>query len=70
MKLIDEWRQAHKWLSVQIPAINAAFLLVWSQLPQKFQDVLPVPVVIGIAVFLLVAGVFGRVVDQTPKEPQ
>lgn len=68
MKLVNNWREARKWLSMKIPAANAAFLLTWSQLPQKFQDALPLPWVIGIAVLLLLAGMFGRVVDQTPKE--
>lgn len=67
MKLVDDWRSALRWFSVQVPAVNAAFLLTWSQLPQKFQDALPLPWVIGIAVVLLVVGVVGRLVKQTPK---
>lgn len=64
MKLVEDWRKAYKWLSVQIPAINAAFLLTWTQLPQKFQEALPLPWVIGIAVSLLVLGMVGRLMHQ------
>ena len=64
MRLVDDWRKALKWFSVQIPAANAAFLLTWSQLPAKFQEALPLPWVIGIAVGLLVLGVAGRLVKQ------
>lgn len=64
MKLVDDWRGALRWLSVQIPAINAAFLVTWANLPAKFQEALPVPWVIGIAVGLLVLGVVGRLIKQ------
>lgn len=68
MKLVDDARSAWRWLSMQIPAANTAFLATWALLPQKFQDALPMPWVIGIAVVLLVLGMVGRVVDQTPKD--
>lgn len=68
MRLVDDWRKALRWFSVQIPAANAAFLLTWTTLPPKFQDALPVPWVVGIAVALLVAGIFGRLVQQEPVE--
>lgn len=64
MKLVDDWKGCLRWFSVQIPAVNAAFLLTWTQLPAKFQDALPIPWVVGIAVGLLVLGVIGRLVDQ------
>jgi hypothetical protein len=65
--LIEDAKQAWRWLSMQIPAFNATFLLVWASLPQKFQDALPLPWVIGIAVVLLVAGMVGRLVKQGDK---
>ena len=64
MKLISEWKKIYKYISVQIPALNVAFLGTWALLPQKFQDALPVPWVIAIAILLLVAGVFGRIIAQ------
>jgi hypothetical protein len=64
MKLVPEVRKAWRWLSIQIPALNVAFLGTWSLLPQKFQDALPLPWVVGIAVGLLVLGMFGRLVKQ------
>ena len=69
MKLIDNWRQAWRMLSVQIPTINIAFLGTWAALPDKFQDALPMPWVIGIAVVLIVFGVVGRLIAQ-PKVEQ
>lgn len=64
MKLVDDWKTAWKWLSVQLPALNLAFLGAWAALPAKFQDAIPLPWVIGIAVALIVLGMFGRLVKQ------
>lgn len=61
---VPNWRRAWRWLSVNIPALNVAFLATWAALPAKFQNALPMPWVLGIAVFLILAGVFGRLVDQ------
>jgi hypothetical protein len=67
MKIVEEWRQSWRWLSVQVPALNTAFLGTWALLPEKFQDSLPLPYVLGIAIALLVLGVAGRLIDQAPK---
>ena len=70
MRLTDNWQDAWKWFSIQFPVINTAFLSTWAVLPSKFQDILPVSVVIGIAVVLIVAGVAGRMISQTPEAPE
>jgi hypothetical protein len=64
VKLIPNWREGWRMFSVQIPTLNVAFLATWAALPVKFQDALPLPWVIGIAVALIVAGIFGRLVHQ------
>ena len=68
MKPVEDWKRCWKWFSVQIPALNTAFLVTWVALPAKFQDALPIPWVIGIAIVLIVLGVAGRMIDQTPKD--
>ena len=68
LKPVPDWRQAWRWLSIQFPVINTAFLATWALLPAKFQDSLPLPWVLGIAIALLVLGVAGRLIDQTPKD--
>lgn len=68
LALIEDWRKAHKWFSVQFNILNGSFLATWALLPEKFQNALPVSTVIIIAVVLLVLGTVGRVIDQTPKE--
>lgn len=64
-KLVRNASSAWRWFSMQASSVNAAFLVVWAALPPKFQDSLPVPWVIGIAVTLLVLGMIGRMVDQS-----
>lgn len=68
MKLIDNAKQWYKMFSLQANALNVAFLGTWSLLPAKFQDVLPVPVVIGIAVALILLGTVGRLIKQPSVE--
>lgn len=66
-RLVPEWRRCLRWFSVNIPALNLAFLGAWSVLPAKFQDALPMPWVVGIAAALIVLGVVGRLIEQKPK---
>lgn len=68
-KLIANWRKAWRMLSVQIPAINAAFIATWAALPQKFQDAYPLPWALGTVLVLLVLGVVGRLVKQPKVQP-
>ena len=70
MRLTEDWKDAWKWFSIQVPVVNTAFLSTWASLPAKFQDILPIGVVIGIAVALLILGVVGRVINQTTKEDE
>ena len=67
-KLIADWRQGFKWFSVQVPAINSALILTWTQIPVKFQDAYPVKWLLATVLFLLVLGVYGRLVDQAKPE--
>ena len=68
MRLVTNWKRSLRWFSTQAHLINLAFLGTWSTLPEKFQDALEPPWVIGIAAALIVLGVVGRVIDQTPKD--
>lgn len=71
MKLVEGYKGAWKWFSVQFPLVNTAFLSTWALLPEKFQNALPITAVIVIAVVLIVAGVAGRLIHQDkPKDPQ
>ena len=66
MKLIDNWRQAWRWFSVQSMLIAGAIQTTWLTLPADLKDTIPVGWVLGVAVAVLVLGVIGRLIDQTP----
>lgn len=65
INFVSDWRKSWRWLSVQVPAVNTAFLATWALLPVKFQDALPLPAVLAIAIVLIALGVAGRMVDQS-----
>lgn len=64
MNLIPNWRRAWRMLSVQIPAINAAFIATWASIPAKFQDAYPLPWALATVLVLLVLGIVGRLIAQ------
>lgn len=64
---VEDWRQAASWLSIQAMALNTAFLATWALVPERFQNKIGEDWVTGIAIALLVLGMFGRLTKQ--KEP-
>jgi hypothetical protein len=67
--LVDNWKQAWRWFSVQANLLNMAFLATWALLPAKFQDALPEWLMFSIAGTLLALGVAGRLVTQDKPAP-
>lgn len=68
VRFVPGWRRCWRWFSVNVPAVNVAFLSTWAMLPSKFQDALPVWAVLVIAVALIVAGMFGRLIEQESRD--
>ena len=69
MKLVDNWRAAPKWLSMQLIAAS----VIWETLPPEAKAVIPVEWQGYITLGLLIGAAIGRVIDQgtaLPKEPQ
>jgi type VI protein secretion system component VasF len=64
MKLIDEWRRAHRMLSMQAMSAATALLGAWNALPDSLQTLVPQRYVLWTAVALLVLGMVGRLVKQ------
>jgi hypothetical protein len=63
-KLIDNWRRAHRMISVQLMTLTAALQAVWPSIPQDLKDALPHGLVHWVSIVLLGAAVFGRLLDQ------
>jgi hypothetical protein len=64
MKLIPDWRQAWKFLSVQAFAIIIALPMIWATLPADVKGYLPDDWKPWIMMALAVAGILGRIIDQ------
>lgn len=67
MKLIEEWRSAWKWFSVQSMALATAALVTWGLIPEDLKTALPSWLVPIFAAGLLILGIAGRLVQQNPK---
>jgi hypothetical protein len=69
MKLVDNWKEAWSWLSMQF--LTLAF--IWVALPEDTQTVivswLPDGVETHVTSILLVAAAVGRVIDQHKVKP-
>jgi hypothetical protein len=64
MKLIDNWKSAHRMFSVQAMATAAAIQGAWPLIPDDLRAALPHNVVHWVSIVLLGAGVLGRLVQQ------
>ena len=64
-KLVNDWKNAPKWLSTQMMAVAASVQMAWMGLPEDMKATIPQDWVGVITTFLLIAGIAGRVVDQS-----
>lgn len=69
MKLIDDWKSAHRWFSVQAMTLAMAIQGAWPAIPEDMRSTLPPSLVHWVTIALLVAGVAGRLIDQPAKQP-
>jgi len=67
IKLVEDWRQAWRWFSVQAMAVATAFLAVWAAFPEDLKAVLPAGCTKAIAIAVLLVGLVGRLVQQPKK---
>lgn len=63
-KLVDDWKQAHKWFSVQCLALAGAINGAWAAIPAEMQATIPQDWITYATIALMVLGTLGRVVDQ------
>ena len=68
IKPIEGWRRAWRWFSVQAMVLAGALQGAWLVLTPAMQASIPQNIVQAITLTLLVLGVVGRLVDQTPKD--
>ena len=63
-KLIDDWRNAWKWISVNAMVAAGAIQGAWLQIPEDLKAHVPPQLVSGATIALLVLGVAGRLIKQ------
>lgn len=64
MKLVGDWKEAPRWLSVQVLTILAATPFVWMTLPPDVKDMLPPEWRPWVLSILAIGGIIGRLKDQ------
>lgn len=67
--LVSDWKAAHRWLSVQIPAGLAVVATVYEMLPAA-QAYVPANVFRWLMIIGLVCAILGRLLAQPKAEPQ
>ncbi len=64
MNLIENWKKAHKMISVQAMALALAIQATWTSLPPDLLASLPPHLGHYVTVALLALGIVGRIVVQ------
>lgn len=67
MTLVQEWKTAWRWFSVQAMAATAAVQMVWAGLPDDLKQHLPERLVAALSLGLLLVGIAGRLVRQEKR---
>lgn len=70
MKLVENWRRAWRWISVQSMVVAVAVQGAWAFIPDDLRASFPKDYLQAVTVLLLLVGVAGRLVKQTPEPPK
>jgi hypothetical protein len=65
IKLVKNWKRAHRWLSMRFLAASAALQAGFAVLPDDLRMTLPAWLMHGSAIALLVCAALGRLLDQS-----
>ncbi len=64
MKIINNWKQAWRWYSVNCPMLAVALLGCWTALPAEMQAAFTPGELKMTAIVLILLGIGGRFIDQ------
>jgi hypothetical protein len=64
MTLVEEWRRAWRWFSMQAMVMAAAVQAAWEGLPPDMRAAVPARLVTGVTLALLLLGIGGRLLRQ------
>lgn len=68
MKLVDDWRQGWKWISVQAQTLALAYIAAWAYDPNMVKEAMGDGASRALLASLLVLGLSGRFVLQGFKK--
>lgn len=66
MKLVSDWKRAHRWFSIHAMVLAGAVQAAWVAIPDDLHTSVPAWVPHVLTGVLLIAGIAGRLVDQSP----
>lgn len=64
MKLVPDWRNGWKWISVHAQVVQVAIVGTWTSLPDDMRAAVPGKAVLAAVAVVAAAGVLGRLVAQ------
>lgn len=64
MKLVEDWKNAWRWFSVQALAAILVIPVVWASLPNDVKGFLPSSWEPWVLTTIAACGILGRIVDQ------
>lgn len=62
--LVENWRGAWRWFSLQAMALTAAIQAAWGAMPDDLKQHFPAKLVTAVSIALLLLGIGGRLVRQ------
>lgn len=68
MKLVDDWKQAWKWISVNCMVVAAALQGAWVYLPDDLHESVPKGLVGLLTISILALGITGRLMKQEGRK--
>jgi hypothetical protein len=63
-RLVENWKEAWRWFSMQAMALVAVIQAAWATLPDDLKQHFPAGAVTALSVGLLLLGIGGRLVRQ------
>lgn len=67
IRIVKNWREAWKWLSLHALLWATVITTVWAELPPDVKASLPADLVSYVSSSILVFGIIGRFIDQEKK---
>lgn len=69
MTLVENAKDAWRWISVQAMTLAGALQGAWLYIPEDLKANIPAHLVNGLTILLLIAGIVGRLVKQDATKP-